>query len=687
MAQPRFSESIRSVWAIGFLLFSLTICCNAAQLEDAKVAIRTRQYEQAHEILAGLAKSGDSEAQYLLASLYSAGIGTHCDYQTSAFWLTQAAEQGHIKARYDLGALYESGRGVEKNSNTALDWFQKAAAQGNRRARLKLESPSALQATALTGANPLATIFLQIRNNDFQALRRLLQSGTQGYDVNASDKYGITPLIYAVEQGQDKFVRLFLSNGASVNYRNRDGQSALMVAARRKHPSIVKQLLSFKADIDAQDNLGNTALHLATRKNHTEIAKLLLAKSGNLGATNHAGKTVLDLAIEGDNRQTITLLKSKNAPQTVTTRSHTGNRPGGNTLAENAMRQLRIANKNQNPFNSWPALNLAAWRGKPEHVKSLLKITGSGHLNVDSVDPEQHSPLSRAAWQGHASIVDMLLGAGADPNHRLTNGDTPLRLAIRFGHPDVVKSLLKSLGQVEEGKSKIAMEPLLNLAARKGHEVIGLALIKFGGNTDSIYDDRTALMWAAQHGLNRLLVRLTRQSPSLNQQDGEGRTALRLAVEGKQLESVKILLNAKADFSVSDYVNNTPLAYAAILGYTEIVNQLLSRSKNFNEQNLSGNTPLMLAARKGNGAVTQILVDSGADVAHRNKRGDTALMLAAQQGHLAVVKILLEHGANPKRRSRSGKTAAELALIANQEAVAKLVNKHTSGNRLMAVFR
>lgn len=50
--------------------------------------------------------------------------------------------------------------------------------------------------------------------------------------------------------------------------------------------------------------------------------------------------------------------------------------------------------------------------------------------------------LHRAVDQGEASVLELLLTAGMDPNVRDSQGDTPLHIAVRRNSPDIARLLL-----------------------------------------------------------------------------------------------------------------------------------------------------------------------------------------------------------------------------------------------------
>jgi Sel1 repeat len=68
------------------------------------------------------AQSGDSDAQFYLGALYSAGVGRPRSDEEAFRWFSRAADQGHSHAMLILGGLYAIGRGVQKDNIKAYRW-------------------------------------------------------------------------------------------------------------------------------------------------------------------------------------------------------------------------------------------------------------------------------------------------------------------------------------------------------------------------------------------------------------------------------------------------------------------------------------------------------------------------------------------------------------------------------------
>jgi ankyrin repeat protein len=59
--------------------------------------------------------------------------------------------------------------------------------------------------------------------------------------------------------------------------------------------------------------------------------------------------------------------------------------------------------------------------------------------DVNSVDNDQRTAIQSAAWQGHDSVVTLLLDSGASVDHTCNQGATALCIAAQEGHEDVVR--------------------------------------------------------------------------------------------------------------------------------------------------------------------------------------------------------------------------------------------------------
>lgn len=76
------------------------------------------------------ARWGESEAQYAVAMMYTAGQGVEMDQEEAAKWFEKAAEEGHPHGMFKIAERYETGNGVSKDPEKAMMWYRKAAETG-----------------------------------------------------------------------------------------------------------------------------------------------------------------------------------------------------------------------------------------------------------------------------------------------------------------------------------------------------------------------------------------------------------------------------------------------------------------------------------------------------------------------------------------------------------------------------
>ncbi|XP_054615001.1 caskin-2-like isoform X2 [Dunckerocampus dactyliophorus] len=178
--------------------------------------------------------------------------------------------------------------------------------------------------------------------------------------------------------------------------------------------------------------------------------------------------------------------------------------------------------------NGMRPLHYAAWQGKAESVLMLLRSGAS----VNGVSLDGHIPLHLAAQYGHYQVSEMLLQHQSNPCLVNKAKKTPLDLACEFGRVTVAQLLLSSNMVVAllEGERKeptdSAFTTPLHLAARNGHKDIIVLLLKAGIDINTTTKSGTALHEASLYGKTEVVRLLLEAGVDVNIRNTYNQTAL-----------------------------------------------------------------------------------------------------------------------------------------------------------------
>ncbi|RSL63231.1 hypothetical protein CEP54_005298 [Fusarium duplospermum] len=146
--------------------------------------------------------------------------------------------------------------------------------------------------------------------------------------------------------------------------------------------------------------------------------------------------------------------------------------------------------------------------------------------------------------------------------------------------------------------------------------------------------------------------------PDQNAQDEQGTTQLHRAALNKDIEQVRLLLNAGAAVDIRDHTSNTPLHNAVTAESIEIALLILRFGADVDAKNHRGRAPLHLAISQP--GVINALVDNGADVSIQDEKGDTPLHLVLSTDPAtnssticSTAVMLLKSGGDPNKKNNA----------------------------------
>lgn len=350
-------------------------------------------------------KSGNREAVRTLLKNRALVNTPEPDGTTALAWAVRADDLPMAQSLLGAGA---NAKAPNRYGVTPLEL---AATNGNAAmiATLLKAGADAVQTTLITAA----------RTGNPDVVRILLDHGA---NANArEDSYGETALMWAASENHPAAARLLIEHGADINARSNTlkypkdrfglegvvtvlphgSWTPLMYAARQGSLGVARVLAEMGADVNLTDPDGTTALVLAIINSHYDTAALLLMKGADPNLADSTGMSALYAAVD---MNTLGEVYGRPARQQVS----------GDSSALDLIKLLLKNRANPNAQLKSPALYRAHTPGEP--------TLGEGA-----------TPLMRAAKNGDAAAMRLLLENGADPALPQKNHTTALMMAAGFG--------------------------------------------------------------------------------------------------------------------------------------------------------------------------------------------------------------------------------------------------------------
>jgi ankyrin repeat protein len=296
-------------------------------------------------------------------------------------------------------------------------------------------------------------LYSAIRADDLRQMKALLD---EGVSANAPGLDGVTPLMVAAEAGSLDAMKMLIDRRADVNAKNAYGSTALMwsVTDARK----VRLLLDHGADVNVAARSGRTALIIASFGSPSaEVVRMLLAKGANVQVMDQRKVTPMNAATFGNDTATVRLLLDASA-DINTADTFIGLTP------------LINASGNQN----LEAVKLLLAKGA--NVNAVSKTQDLPRIQTGIVEFGGWTPLLMAVPFGPPNVVRTLIDAGAKVNVQDYRGFSPLMLAAATdrANPETVRLLLDHNADAEP-KTR-AGETASDWAAKFGDPLVTRAL-------------------------------------------------------------------------------------------------------------------------------------------------------------------------------------------------------------------
>ena len=473
-------------------------------------------------------------------------------------------------------------------------------------------------------------------DNNKEAVMMLLFSNAI-ININIQNDRGNSALYYSLGIDNNSLTKVFLQLGADVNIKNKQGYTPLMNAVKDiKNIELVKLLIDAGADVNAIDDTGITPLGYSVSgkedNNSIEITKLLLNSGAKVNRENKLATTALMRAAKSNNLNGTKLLLDV----------------GAEINTKNAAGQTAI-----NYAYKPEVVQLLIDRGADYSIIDAVKV---GNINdvtdfiaINGIDENDINLLATAITYNRNNITKLLIDEGLVINL--------IPLAAKYKNTEIVELLINKGMSINDTyiNNNNNTTALIEASSIVGNIEIIKILLNAGAdvNATESYLNKTALMMAIEYGDNDTIKLLIKSKADINHVDDTGNAPIDIANKMNNTNIINLLIE-----------NGAPndLARAIKYGVENKVEHLLDRSKNIDALDHNGDTALTLAIKENNVKLVKLIINKKANVnliSFINNYHDeySPLMIASKNGSNEIVKLLIENGADVNLLNSSSMSA------------------------------
>ncbi len=527
----------------------------------------------------------------------------------------------------------------------------------------------------------------------FGAAKKEIIKLIKGADINQVNEDGFTPIQLLVGDHRYKhnvcrfLVKDFIELGADLTVRDVEGNTPLMQAVLNREVTAAQAMIKDKSILNLQNDEGNTALHLVHESDEDIAIAYLLVTAG------------IDCNIPNDYEVT--------AYQFLTDKDKYGEAEIMNELVFVRRRSLK---KTVDLFHK---LHYRSWERESDDMHGV--VMGLAREILNKIDPDDDEDLNLASSIIHDFtkpdkhlLLQEFIDAGIDVNYEFPyyeNKTTTFALEFIdrwwWTYPETIL-ILKEAGVDIDGEQPTGFPLAYYMVGGEGRKyspgtgkdkdmiptyegiIKGLGYVSAESMCAVGKNGMSAAHFAARNYYNTSIIKYMIERgidvniPETVKTKGgkteNGDTLLHIAAASKDLELMRILLEAGADETITNEDGELPIHTIYSSVNEEGFMELLDSFKDIDAPNLkNGKTLFINIMQKSPSAeVIQCFIKRGIDINHHDDRGNSALHYIVRENcDIGVIKLLVEAGVEINVPNLDGDTPLLGALKNKRLSTAK----------------
>lgn len=337
-------------------------------------------------------------------------------------------------------------------------------------------------------------------------------------------------------------IKKYIFKGINLNKKDEKGRTVLFTLSAKRKVDSIRILLKYDLDINSEDNYGKTALDYAIDKSDGMMIRFLLENGASVNRINSSNRTVLqDAALNGSYRIFEVLMKYN---------------PDFSIYADNEHNILFDAIRGEN--------------------LEIVKDVVNNLENLNALNLDNQTALFEAVILENKEISIYLINHGINVNFLDKYGQNVLYNALLLGDKnlDIINLLIQK---------NININIVDNYERSILDEILHIITIQSQNKTR---EDKYKLIKKEYnyHQIAKLLISNGLEIDQIH----DGKTSLQIAIEEKNIENAKFLIDCGADINLTDHDGKSFLSKELIKGYNNymMIDFLIENGADLNTKDL-----------------------------------------------------------------------------------------------------